>query len=77
MEFLKVLTRNEMKNIKGGCSIETNYEGCGTAQAVVSCWHDLCMDPGVVPWEQTADCVAQVEYAKASVEASCGILIAL
>lgn len=77
MEFANLLTRDEMKNVKGGCSIETNYNGCISAQRVLGCWHNLCMDPDVVPWNQTADCVAQVGRSKAILEASCGIAIVL
>jgi len=72
-----VLSRSEMKNVKGGCSIETNWEGCGSAQRVIGCWHNLCMDPSIVPWNQTADCVAEVEATKLYVESTCGIIIAL
>ncbi len=66
-----------MKNVKGGCSIETNWEGCGSAAGVISCWHNLCMDPNVVPWNQTADCVAEVASTKLYVESTCNIMIAL
>lgn len=74
MEFISTLSRNEMKNVKGGCSIETNYTGCGSARAVISCWGSLCRDSNIVPIYRTADCIAEVETAKLYIGSACDIL---
>lgn len=74
---MQILTRNEMKNVKGGCSIETNYEGCGSAAATMQCWANLCRDPSEVPYNQQADCLEDVNHAINMVNTSCGLSMAM
>ncbi|MEP1151315.1 MAG: hypothetical protein ABJH08_06260 [Balneola sp.] len=46
MEFLNVLTRNEMKNVTGGGTCDCSYNGCGVAFAQGGSWwsYTVCCD---------------------------------
>lgn len=78
MDYIQNLSRDEMRSIKAGyCSIEVDYTGCGSAVATMQCWANLCRDSEIVPLNQQADCLVDVNHAINYVNTSCGLSMAM
>lgn len=71
MEFLNVLTRSEMKNVKGGTPQSAcDYDGCEGSSEVFLCWYGECWV--YYSGQEAIDCVNSVGSSQQLAIAMCG-----
>lgn len=69
MEALQILSRSEMRNIKGG---GCEWDGCGGSSVVFNCWRAEC-NARYYGTNNAAKCAKQVGESQKFAIAMCGL----